>query len=145
MEDRSPIAVASIIENDGKVLLIKEARGSAKGKWNQPAGRLERGETIQQGALREAKEETGYDVELVGLVGIYDEMGNKEKPRVRFVFTARLSNNNQEEFSKEIAEVKWVTKEELKNLREEEFASSASFNSFQDYLSGNAYSLDTLH
>ena len=144
MVDKIPIAVASIIENDGNILLIKEAEGPAKGKWNQPAGRLENDETIQEGALREAKEETGYDVELIDLVGIYDEMNNKEKPRVRFVFTAKLSSNTQGNYSKEIAEVKWFTREEIKNLQEEEFASPATFNSIQDFLSGDTYSLDSL-
>ena len=142
MENRSPIAVAVIVENANQILLIKEAKGTAQGKWNQPAGRFEVGENIKQAALREAKEETGYTIELKSLVGIYDELENQSKPRVRFVFTAKLLSNSQDKFSEDIAEVKWVSREELLAINKDGFASDATYQSFQDFLTGKNYPLD---
>jgi len=56
-------AGACIIQ-DGKVLLVQESHKEAHGLWSFPLGRVENGESISDGALREVKEETGYDVSL---------------------------------------------------------------------------------
>lgn len=57
------IYVANIIKKDEKYLLVLEGKGENKGKWHLPAGHLEPGESLKQGAAREAKEESGLDVE----------------------------------------------------------------------------------
>lgn len=64
-----------ILNEKGEVLLQK--RGS--GKWGFPGGALELGETPEMAAVREAKEETGLDVEVKRLIGIYTDC-NVEYP-----------------------------------------------------------------
>lgn len=59
-----------LIEND-KILLVQQ-KVSDKRNWSLPGGRLERGETLQQGLIREMKEETGLDVELVRMLYVCD-------------------------------------------------------------------------
>ena len=71
MSDEKPLAMTYIvcgvvIEKNGKVLLVQEKQPKAYGKWNLPAGRVDQGETLEQAAIREAKEECGFDVELGG-------------------------------------------------------------------------------
>ena len=64
------VTVACVIERDGKYLMVEE-RDKTSGElvFNQPAGHLEQGESITAAALRETLEETGWSVELVGVLG----------------------------------------------------------------------------
>ncbi len=55
-----------------EVLLIKRGTPPRLGQWSLPGGRLEWGETTAAGALRELKEETGVDAELLGLIEVVD-------------------------------------------------------------------------
>ena len=59
-----------LIEND-EILLVQQ-KVSDKRNWSLPGGQLERGETLQQGLIREMKEETGLDVELVQMLYVCD-------------------------------------------------------------------------
>ncbi len=61
------VIVGGIIEKDGKYLLVQEAKKKCYKKWNFPAGHLDYNESLEEGAIREIKEETGCDVELDGV------------------------------------------------------------------------------
>ena len=65
------VTVACVIEKDGKYLMVEE-RDKTSGElvFNQPAGHLDHGESITEAALRETLEETGWSVELTGVLGI---------------------------------------------------------------------------
>lgn len=68
------------------MLLLKRALEPGLGAWDLPAGFLEPHESMEQAALRETREESGLDVELVRLVGVYaSPAGNA----VAAVFLAR--------------------------------------------------------
>ena len=64
------ITVATIVEDNGRFLFVEEVKND-KRVLNQPAGHLEANETLRDAAIRETLEETGWDVELTGVVGIY--------------------------------------------------------------------------
>ena len=59
-----------ILDNNGKVLL--QRRGDSN-KWGFPGSAIEIGETPEMAAIREVKEETGLDVKVSGLIGIYTD------------------------------------------------------------------------
>lgn len=63
------IAVSAAIFRDGKVLLTRRARSPAKGFYSLPGGRVEFGESLYQALSREVDEETGLDIEIIGLAG----------------------------------------------------------------------------
>ncbi len=65
------VVAAVIIEHAGRVLLQRRAMEPGVGLWTFPGGFLEIGERPEEGAVREAKEEVGLDVELAGLHGVY--------------------------------------------------------------------------
>jgi|SRR5581483_11206272 len=65
-----PAASAVVADTDGQILL---ARRRDNQLWTIPGGAMEPGETIAQTAMREVKEETGIEVEVVSLVGIYSD------------------------------------------------------------------------
>jgi 8-oxo-dGTP diphosphatase len=68
-----PFACDGILVEDGKILLIKRAKEPELGKWAIPGGRIEEDETAEECLKREFKEETGLDIEIVKLTGIYSE------------------------------------------------------------------------
>lgn len=74
------IRVAVLIEKDGKFLLGQEATKIIYGLWNWQQGKVEEGEDIGVAALREVKEETGLDVELIRKLTVLDNpfLGTKE-------------------------------------------------------------------
>ncbi len=70
------LAVAVLIARDGRLLLGKRGPGAREpGKWSFPAGFVERGEPVERAAAREAREETGLDVVVGNLVGLYSSEG----------------------------------------------------------------------
>src|SRR2546421_3342067 len=80
----SPLLSAGIIiEQDGKILLIDRSDGLG---YTVPGGIVRYRETVEQCVLREAREETGYMVNITGLVGIYSRPGRD--PRFRAVAIA---------------------------------------------------------
>tara|TARA_R110002124_G_scaffold182169_2_gene349612 strand:+ start:195 stop:647 length:453 start_codon:yes stop_codon:yes gene_type:complete len=65
------VTVACVIERDGRYLMVEERdKFSGEMVFNQPAGHLEDGESLAEAALRETLEETGWRVELTGVLGI---------------------------------------------------------------------------
>ncbi|SYZ74446.1 NUDIX hydrolase [Candidatus Zixiibacteriota bacterium] len=74
---KSPRLAADIIIEfpDHEIVLIKRGVEPFKGDWAIPGGGVEIGETVEQAAVREAKEETGLDIKLTGLVGVYSDPG----------------------------------------------------------------------
>ena len=64
------VTVATIVENQGRFLMVEEMADD-RAVFNQPAGHLEADESLIQAALRETREETGGEVELTGVIGIY--------------------------------------------------------------------------
>ncbi len=65
------VACSNLIEVDGRIVLVRETKSSARGRFNLPAGKLEVGETLTTGAEREAFEESGLVVRVEHLVGVY--------------------------------------------------------------------------
>ncbi len=112
------VIVGAVIEKEGKYLLVQEAKESCRGKWNLPAGHLDAGETMVDGAKREAKEETGCEVELTGVC----QIGSRVKENEVFasvIFTTKLMREEIEFDSAEILDVKWFDYEEIVAMRNE--------------------------
>jgi ADP-ribose pyrophosphatase YjhB (NUDIX family) len=70
------LAVGTIIRDErGRVVLVRRAIEPGYGKWVFPGGYVDRGEEVRTAAVREAREETGLDVQLDHLVDIYSYAG----------------------------------------------------------------------
>ncbi len=78
-----------IPDGEGRVLLIQRANDPYEGSWALPGGFVDVGETVENAAVREAKEETGLDVELLRLVGVYSD--SERDPRGHNVSVAFLA------------------------------------------------------
>ena len=100
------VTVDILLEDAGKILLVKRAYPPFKGKWALPGGYIEYGETAEKAAIREAKEETGLDVALEGLIGVYSDP--KREPRghqITIAYKAKKKGGKIKK-SKETKEVK---------------------------------------
>lgn len=65
-----PAASAVVLDNDGRVLLHRRTDSDL---WSLPGGGVELGESVAQAVVREVQEETGLDVEIDQLIGIYSD------------------------------------------------------------------------
>ncbi len=72
-----PKVVAGVLVTlEGKLVMIKRNLEPGMGKWTFPAGFVDRGEVVEEAAVREVWEETGLQVELTRLVGLYSRTGD---------------------------------------------------------------------
>jgi 8-oxo-dGTP diphosphatase len=69
------LAVDVVIKIRGGVVLVKRRNEPYKGRWALPGGFVEYGEKVELAAVREALEETGIEVELQELLGVYSDPG----------------------------------------------------------------------
>ena len=109
--------VASVLFNDdGKVLLMQEAKTSCYGKWYLPAGKVEVGESFTEAAKREVLEETGLIMEPTGLIMV--EVNHSFW--MRFVFSGKVvggSLKTEAEGDKESLQANWFSEVDSSILR----------------------------
>lgn len=138
------IIVGGIIEKDNKILMVKEAKKKCYGKWNVPAGHLENGETIFEGAIREIFEETGCKVRLKDVLPIMSK-DIEDTTLIIITFTTELLEENISFNKEEILDVKWISKKELINMTDKELRDEKRIKITLQMLEENkAYPLDTI-
>lgn len=88
----NPAPTASVlILRRGRVLLVRRAVAPARGLWDVPGGFIEPGETAEQAARREAREELGIAVHLERVVGIYPGVyGPERRPSLNIYYLAGM-------------------------------------------------------
>ena len=107
------ITAGTVIKQDNKFLLIQEKQKKYYGKWNLPAGKVEIGDSIKQTAVREAKEESGFEVEIIREIDIFYQDGDES---VKHAFEAKIVGGKLKTPEDEILSAKWFTYEEIKQL-----------------------------
>ena len=108
------IGVGAIVVKDDTLLMVKRGKVPAKGLWSVPGGRLEHGELIADAVAREVKEETGLDVEVGELLGVFEVVGDTHY--VILDHAATVIGNPTPTPSDDAAETRWVRLEEISTL-----------------------------
>jgi ADP-ribose pyrophosphatase YjhB (NUDIX family) len=139
--------VGAIIEKDGKILLVKETKATAKGKWSHPAGWIDIGENSIDAVKREIKEETGFDFEPKNILGVYvlvkDEANVIHHP-IKIIFIGNISDKKTAELADDVSETKWFTPEEIEAMDSNTLRDLDIKQMVKDYLAGQKYPLSLI-
>jgi 8-oxo-dGTP pyrophosphatase MutT (NUDIX family) len=142
MDRRPDVTVAAIAETDGRFLVVEE-RINRRVLFNQPAGHVERGETLLAAVVREAREETAWRFEPQALLGVY-MWHNPASAReiLRFAFIGRVSDHDPaQRLDRGIIATHWLTRAELE-ARQPRLRSPLVLRCVHDYVAGRRHQLD---
>ncbi len=138
------VTVATVVERDGRFLLVEEL-ADGRAVFNQPAGHLEANESLLQAALRETLEETGWEVELTGVTGIYLYTAPSNGVTYqRVCFAARpLRHHPELALDEGIIGPQWLTREEMLAAADR-WRSPLLLRCVDDYLAGSHAPLELI-
>lgn len=131
------ITVASVIERDGKYLMVREIANGLE-VYNQPAGHWEVDETLEAAAARETLEETAWEFIPEAFIGIYRwKHPEKDEVFLRITFSGRVTAHYpDQDLDDGILEALWMTREEIAALPEIKRRSAMVLKSIEDYENG---------
>jgi len=131
MEKKILLVVANILEKNNKILLVQEKKKQVKGKWNLPAGRIEKNEGLINCLKRETKEETGFEIKPLYLIGIYHY---PQHSAMIFIFKSKILKGKLIFPPAEIIDAKWCSISEIRNLgKRNRLIASYILESIKDY------------
>jgi 8-oxo-dGTP pyrophosphatase MutT (NUDIX family) len=149
-QPRQPdVTVATVVVRDGRVLCVEERAGGCI-VINQPAGHLEPDESLADAAVRETREETGWDVQLTAFIGAYQWKaparpdGTEGRRYLRFAFAGEpVAHDSARTLDEGILRAVWMTPDELLDVRTRH-RSPLVWLAVADYLGGQRYPLSLL-
>jgi 8-oxo-dGTP pyrophosphatase MutT (NUDIX family) len=114
-----PAVTAVVADDRGRVLLIHRVDN---GRWALPGGQVEVGERVAETVVREVREETGIEVEVLGLTGVYSDPKHviayddgEVRQQFALSFRARPVGGSLRD-SDESSEVRWLAPADLDDL-----------------------------
>jgi len=113
------VGIGAIIIQDGKILLAKRGSEPGKGKWSVPGGVVELGEKLEKTVVREVKEETNIDVEVVHVIDAVNNIVQDSDGKLHFHFVilnylTELKGGTLQS-SSDVLDTKWVSLEEAED------------------------------
>ncbi|MEK2476638.1 NUDIX hydrolase [Streptomyces noursei] len=125
--DERPVIAAAIIVHEGRVLMVRRRISEGKLSWQFPAGEVEPGESGEDAAVREAKEETDLNVSAIKLLGerVHPATGRL----MSYTACEVVSGTAHVADTEELAELAWVAHREIP-----EYVPYGLFEPVQQYL-----------
>jgi len=139
------VTVAAIVKKQNEFLLVKERdKFTHQICYNQPAGHLEKNETLAQAASRELLEETGLALEPIGFLGVYNLYADNEVHYLRFCFLFEMGNSMEipKPIDSEIISAEWHPLARIKTLP---LRSALVLKCIEDSLKKDPYSLSIIY
>ena len=135
------VTVATVVVRDGRLLCVEE-RANGHLVINQPAGHLEPDESLLEAAIRETREETGWNVRITHVVGAYQWKATETgRHYLRFAFAAEpLNEIPGATLDEGIVRTLWLTPQELQ-AEQARHRSPLVWRTVADYLGGNRHPL----
>ena len=112
----APCGDAAVFDSDRRILLIQRADDHL---WAMPGGAFEMGETAAEGVRREALEETGVNVEVTDLIGVYDSRLCETQSSIQlyqFVFLCKVKSIGVASTPHEVLDIGWFAESDLPAL-----------------------------
>ncbi|HMB74468.1 MAG TPA: NUDIX hydrolase [Gammaproteobacteria bacterium] len=143
MSPKIDVTVAAIIERDGRFLMVEELVGGQH-VFNQPAGHLENGESLEAAAVREVLEETGYAFRPHALLGLFLWQGESRSfLRVAFIGAAQAPQGECR-LDDGIIAAHWLSRDELAR-QSARLRSPMVLSCIDRYLAGSRYPLEAIN
>lgn len=137
------LTVATVVEREGRFLIVREM-DQGKEVINQPAGHWEPGETLPQAAIRETFEETAWEIELTGLIGVFLSSNAQGEHFCRVAFAANaLRHDGNTSVDEDILSVEWLSLDELQAQRDK-MRSQLVLQTLQAWLDGQLFDLSAV-
>lgn len=140
------VTVATLVAREGRFLLVEETGLEGEVVFNQPAGHVEAHETLATAAVRETLEETGWDVELTGFLGVYTYTPPRHPDITyfRMAYLARpLQHHPERALDEGIIAARWLTLDELRATGQAR--SPLVLRCIEDALAGRCFPLDVVY
>jgi 8-oxo-dGTP diphosphatase len=115
------LGVGALIFDRGRILLVERGKEPLKGYWSLPGGVLEIGEALEEGVRREVREETGLEVQPLGVLEIFerimrDAQGAAEYHYVLIDYVCRITGGALRA-ADDVSQVLWVPRRALATYR----------------------------
>jgi 8-oxo-dGTP pyrophosphatase MutT (NUDIX family) len=138
------VTVAALIEREGRFLLVEEETEDGI-RFNQPAGHLDKGESLVAACAREVLEETAWSFRPTALVGIYQwPRPTGDITYLRFAFAGELGDHESDRvLDSGILRAVWMTPDEIR-ATVARHRSPLILHCVSDYLAGRRFPLDLL-
>jgi 8-oxo-dGTP diphosphatase len=109
--------VGALLFDRDRILLVERGKDPLKGYWSLPGGVLEAGETLEEGVIREVREETGLEVKPLGVLEIFeriirDSQGAPEYHYVLIDYICRVTGGSLAA-ADDVSRVAWVPRRRL--------------------------------
>jgi 8-oxo-dGTP pyrophosphatase MutT (NUDIX family) len=140
------VTVAVVVERDGRFLVVEEKAEQEAVVYNQPAGQVDKDETLAEAARREALEETGWEVKLTAFLGfyVYTPAFNRDMTYYRACYLAEAVTHHPEKpLDDGILQAVWLTRDEL--AASGRLRSPLVLKCVDDALTGKRYPLELVH
>jgi len=131
--ERPVVGVGGVVIDNGRALLIRRGSEPLRGEWSIPGGTLELGESLEQGVVRELKEETALTVGIVEMIEVFDRIyeaeadaaggtlpepsgvARKKGPRFHYVIIDYLCDriDGEAKAGSDVTDVAFATEDEL--------------------------------
>ena len=134
--ERPVVGVGGVVIENGRALLIRRGSEPLRGQWSIPGGTLELGESLEQGVIRELREETGLTVRIVEMIEVFDRIyedeadaaggealeasgaATKKGPRYHYVIIDYLCEriDGEAKAASDVTDVAFATEDEFVNF-----------------------------
>ncbi|MFG1489631.1 NUDIX hydrolase [Oceanospirillum sp. HFRX-1_2] len=140
------VVVKKDAETDEDLFLVVEEWSQGSKVLNQPAGHIEKDESLIDAALRETLEETRWQVRITAYMGLYINKASEQLTYHRHCFIAEPVQHHPDAVLDDgIEDAHWLTWEELlQQAAEDKMRSEAVLKCFEDYRKGKSYPLDLI-
>lgn len=121
------VAAGCIAENDGGIILVRRSIEPGYGKWVFPGGYVDRGEKVEVAAAREMREESGIEVSIDALLGVYSY---DTRPIVVIVYTGTVTGGTLVAADESLDARRFAPRD----IPWDELAFPSTFDALRDYL-----------